>query len=218
MDIATAYLAWGSIMTGINARAQTGQGVLLEVSLMESALGFMHAYLQGELAGLRLPGRMGSETIGIYPMGAFETQDGEYCLVQVSNEYQWERFCTLLGATELAADARFKTNPLRVTNRDALRPLIQEYLRKRPAQEWEKLFIAAGVPVSHVRGLGDVAADEQVRARNMVKPAVLASGREVPTWGVPVKMNEQLESRTLSVPGLDQHRAEILAELAASKR
>jgi crotonobetainyl-CoA:carnitine CoA-transferase CaiB-like acyl-CoA transferase len=218
IDIATSYLAWGSIMTGLHARAQSGQGALLEVSLMESALGFMHAYLQGELAGLSLPRRMGSETIGMYPMGAFETRDGEYCLVQVSNEYQWERFCALLGAKELAGDARFKTNPLRVKNRDALRPLIQDYLRGRPARDWEKAFIDAGVPVSHVRGLADVAADGQVRARNMVKPQVLASGREVPTWGVPVKMNEQLESRTLKVPGVDEHREEILAELAAEKR
>src|SRR5450830_1303480 len=120
---------------------------------MESALGFMHAYFQGALVGLPLPVRMGSETIGIYPMGAFETGNGEYCLVQVSNEHQWKRFCGLLGAAELAGDARFAGNALRVKNRDALRPLIGNYLRTRPAQEWEEVFIAAGVPVSRVRGM-----------------------------------------------------------------
>lgn len=213
IDIATAYLAWGAIMSGIHAVAKTGRGMLLEVSLMESALGFMHAYLQGALAGLPLPVRMGSETMGMYPMGAFETRNGEYCLVQVSNEHQWRRFCDLLGAAELAGDSRFARNPLRVKNRDALRPLIQSYLRSRPAQEWEKLFTAAGVPASHVRGMSDVVADEQIVARNMVKPARLASGREIPTWGVPVKVDGKVESRTLGVPGVDQHRSEILAEL-----
>ena len=213
IDIATAYLAWGAIMTGIHTAAKTGRGILLEVSLMESALGFMHAYFQGALAGLPLPARMGSETMGMYPMGAFETRNGEYCLVQVSNEFQWKRFCDLLGATELANDPRFANNPLRVKNRDALRPLIQDYLLSRPAQEWEKLFIAAGVPVSHVRGMTDVAADAQVIARNMVKPVILPNGREIPTWGVPVKVDGQVASATLGVPGIDQHRSEILAEL-----
>ena len=213
IDIATAYLAWGTIMTGLRNVANTGRGMLLEVSLMESALGFMHAYFQGALVGMSLPTRMGSETMGIYPLGAFETGDGEYCLVQVSNEHQWKRFCDLLGAAELAADPRFASNPLRVTNRDALRPLIQDYLRARPAREWEIVFTAAGVPVAHVRGMNDVAADEQIIARNMVKPTRLPSGREIPTWGVPVKVNEQLESRTLAVPGVDQHRGEILSEL-----
>ena len=213
IDIATAYLAWGTIMAGLNVVARTGRGVLLEVSLMESALGFTHAYLQGALASLPLPGRMGSETMGMYPMGAFATKDGEHCLVQVSNEFQWRRFCDLLGATELAGDARFATNPLRVKSRDALRPLIQDYLKTRTAREWEAVFLAAGVPVSHVRGMNDVARDEQVIARRMVKPVRLPSGREISTWGVPVKVNEELAAPTLAVPGVDQHRGEILAEL-----
>ena len=212
IDIATAYLAWGTIMTGLQTVARTGRGVLLEVSLMESALGFMHAYLQGALADLPLPGRMGSETMGMYPMGAFETSDGE-CLVQVSNEHQWQRFCALLGAADLAGDARFANNPLRVKHRDALRPIIQTYLSSKSAREWEKLFIEAGVPVSKVRTLSEVASDEQVLARKMVQPMRLSNGREISTWGVPVKMNEELASRPLRVPALDEHRNEILAEL-----
>jgi len=213
IDIATAYLAWGSIMTGLHSVAKTGKGMLLEVSLMESALGLMHAYLQGELAASPMAIRMGSETAGIYPLGAFLTGNGEYCLVQVSNQHQWRRFCELLKATELADDERFKTNPLRVKNRDALRPRVQAYLLERSAQEWEKLCGAAGIPASHVRGLADVVADPQVLARNMIKPVLLASGREIRTWGVPVKVNEELASPLLRVPGVDQHREEVLAEL-----
>ncbi len=213
IDIATAYLAWGTIMTGLHNVEKTGKGMLLEVSLMESALGFMHAYFQGALVNLPLPVRMGSETMGIYPLGAFNTSNGEFCLVQVSNEHQWKRFCDLLGAIELAADARFATNPLRVKNRNALRPLIQAYMMKRGAQDWEKAFAEAGVPVAHVRSMNDVAADPQVRARKMVKPARLPNGREIPTWGVPFKINEELDDKVLGIPGVDEHRADILAEL-----
>jgi crotonobetainyl-CoA:carnitine CoA-transferase CaiB-like acyl-CoA transferase len=217
IDIATAYLAWGTIMTGLHCAAKTGRGMLLEVSLMESALGFMHAYLQGALVGLGMPVRMGSETMGIYPLGAFETADGEYCLVQVSNEHQWKRFCNLLDADELAIDDRFASNPLRVKNRDSLRPLVARYLLRRPARDWEALFIAAGVPVSHIRNMQDVAADEQISARRMIKSIRLSSGREIQTWGVPFKIDERLESPTLDVPALDQHRGEILAELARER-
>ena len=156
---------------------------------------------------------MGSETMGIYPLGAFETQNGAYCLVQVSNDLQWQRFCEVLGAPELAADPRFAGNPLRVKNRDALRPLLQARLRLATAQEWEQRCTAAGVPVSHVRGLADVVAEEQVVARNMIKPTRIKGGREIPTWGVPIKANGEVASRTLAVPGLDEHRDEILAEL-----
>ena len=71
IDIATAYLAWGAMITGWHAASACGKGLLMEVSLMESSLGFMHAYLQAALANLSLPGRMGSETMGMYPMGRF---------------------------------------------------------------------------------------------------------------------------------------------------
>ncbi len=213
IDIATAYLAWGAILAGLHNRAQTGRGLLLEVSLMESALGFMHAYLQGALVDLPLPVKLGSETMGIYPLGAFSARNGEYCLVQVSNDLQWQRFCAGLGAGELAADPRFASNPLRVRNRDALRPILETLLRARPAQEWERLFTASGVPVSHVRALADVVADEQVRFRGMIKPVRLGSGREIPSWGVPLKVGGEVDTAVLRVPRLDQHRDEILEEL-----
>src|SRR3990172_7473878 len=142
IDIATAYLTWGTIMTGLHNLAKTGRGMLLEVSLMESALGFMHAYFQGALVGLTLPVRMGSETMGIYPLGAFETGNGEYCLVQVSNEHQWKRFCDLLGASELAGDPRFASNPPPVPNPQALCPLIQDYPPSCPAQGGGEGFTA----------------------------------------------------------------------------
>lgn len=117
------------------------------------------------------------------------------------------------GIRRLAADPRFAGNPLRVKNRDALRPILAARLKERPAQEWEKLLTGAGVPASHVRPLADVAANEQVLARNMVKPVRLPGGREIPTWGVPLKIDGEMASRTLAVPALDEHRREILAEL-----
>jgi formyl-CoA transferase/CoA:oxalate CoA-transferase len=215
IDIATAYLAFGTIVSGLYARLKTGQGALFGVSLMESGLGFMHAYLQGALAGLEVPGRLGSETMGIYPMGAFMTANGEHCLVQVSSDLQWKRLCGLLGADELARDPRFATNPDRVRNRDELRPLLQDYLSTRTAREWEALCLDAGVPVAHVRRTADVITDAQVLARDMIKPALLPGGREISTWGVPIKINGASFTRALAVPATDQHRAEILDEIKA---
>jgi CoA:oxalate CoA-transferase len=211
IDIATAYLAWGSIVSGVYSVAKTGRGVLLEVSLMESALGFMHAYLQAALVGKMIPGRLGSETMGLYPMGAFMTEDGGYCLVQVSNEIQWKKLCAVLGVEALVNDPRFATNPERVTNRDALRPLLQERLLARPAAHWEEALIAAGVPASQVRDMDAVATNDQVVARGMVKEAEIAGGHAIRTWGVPVRVDGLKPAGAGAVPGLDEHRDEILA-------
>ncbi len=213
VDIATSYLAFGALMTGIHSREQSGKGLILEVSLMESALGFMHAYLQGGLVNATLSPRMGSETMGMYPMGNFLTSDGEFCLVQVSNQIQWAKFCEALHAPELFKDSRFKTNPDRVKNRDDLRPLIQHYLSGKTVNEWEKLFEKVGVPASQVRSVKDVIANDQVNARDMIKNITLPSGSEIKTWGLPIKINELSATQTYLVPDLDQHREEIMTEL-----
>jgi crotonobetainyl-CoA:carnitine CoA-transferase CaiB-like acyl-CoA transferase len=213
IDIATSYLAWGAIMTGIHSLQQTGKGLILEVSLMESALGFMHAYLQGGLVNATLAPRMGSETMGMYPMGAFLTKDSNHCLVQVSNQIQWVKFCDALNAPELANDTRFKTNPDRVKNRDELRPLIQNYLKLKSSAQWEVDFTNAGVPASQVRTVEEVINNNQVIARDMIKNVRLPNGNDIKTWGLPIKINEQGATDIYAVPNLDQHRNEIIAEL-----
>ena len=214
IDIATSYLAWGAIMTGLHSLQKTGKGLILEVSLMESALGFMHAYLQGGLVNATLSPRMGSETMGMYPMGVFMTQDGSYFLLQVSNETQWIKFCNVLMAQELVDDIRFKTNPDRVKNRDELRPLIQNYLITKTASEWESILTTAGVPASQVRSVQDVISNDQVNARDMVKNVTLPNGKEIKTWGMPIKIDEQSATDIYSVPDFNQHRSEIIEELS----
>ncbi len=214
IDIATSYLAWGAIMTGLHSLQKTGKGLILEVSLMESALGFMHAYLQGGLVNATLSPRMGSETMGMYPMGVFMTQDGSYFLLQVSNETQWIKFCNVLKAQELVDDIRFKTNPDRVKNRDDLRPLIQNYLITKTASEWESILTTAGVPASQVRSVQDVISNDQVNARDMVKNVTLPNGKEIKTWGMPIKIDEQSATDIYSVPDFNQHRSEIIEELS----
>jgi crotonobetainyl-CoA:carnitine CoA-transferase CaiB-like acyl-CoA transferase len=213
IDIATSYLAWGAIMTGLHSLQQSGKGLILEVSLMESALGFMHAYLQGGLVDATLSPRMGSETMGMYPMGVFMTQDGSHFLLQVSNETQWIKFCNVLKAQELIDDLRFKTNPDRVKNRDDLRPLIQNYLITKTSQEWESIFTAAGVPASQVRSVKEVISNDQVIERDMIKNVNLPSGKTIKTWGVPIKINERSATDVYAVPDLNQHHKEIIAEL-----
>ena len=214
IDIATSYLAWGAIMTGLHSLQKTGKGLILEVSLMESALGFMHAYLQGGLVNATLSPRMGSETMGMYPMGVFITHDGSYFLLQVSNETQWIKFCNVLKAQELLDDIRFKTNPERVKNRDDLRPLIQNYLITKTAREWESILTTAGVPASQVRSVQEVITNDQVNARDMIKNVTLPNGKEIKTWGMPIKIDEQSATDIYSVPDLNQHRSEIIEELS----
>jgi len=60
--------------------------------------------------------------------------------------------------------------------------------------------------------------DAQILARQMVKPVRMPSGNEIPSWGMPLKVNEAVSQKTLSVPGFNQHRDEILKEIGLSNK
>ncbi len=50
----------------------------------------------------------------------------------------------------------------------------------------------------------------------MIKSARMPSGNEIPTWGLPIKINGVAGNATLGVPGFNQHRKEILEEIGLS--
>ena len=134
--------------------------------------------------------------------------------MQVSNELQWKRFCDLLGADELVDDPRFATNQVRVKNRDELRPLIQGYLEKRTAQEWEKVCLEAGVPVSHVRKTSDVIKDEQAWQNNYFMKAYCEEvKRDVEVRGLPVTLSKTPGEITSLGPQLGQDTEILMMDL-----
>jgi crotonobetainyl-CoA:carnitine CoA-transferase CaiB-like acyl-CoA transferase len=140
----------GEPSSGIHSVSQTEKGFSRSVADGVGA-GFHACLPAGRLVEESI--RDGwAQTMGMYPMGAFLAEDGEHCLIQVSNEIQWRKLCAVLGADELLADPHFLTNPDRVRNRDRLRPVLLKYLLTRTAKEWEEAHRRRR-PASHVRGM-----------------------------------------------------------------
>jgi crotonobetainyl-CoA:carnitine CoA-transferase CaiB-like acyl-CoA transferase len=70
---------------------------------------------------------------------------------------------------ELHDDPRFRTNPDRVRNRDALRQAIDGALAGRSLEEWEQLLVDAGVPAARVRTVTEAMADEHTAALGILQ-------------------------------------------------
>ncbi|MGZ5685967.1 MAG: CaiB/BaiF CoA transferase family protein, partial [Usitatibacter sp.] len=166
-DINAGIFAALGIVSALLARAQTGRGQLVETSLMEAAI--QQTYWQSAIyfaTGVN-PGPSGSAHILTAPYQAFPTADG-WINIGGANQSNWERIVKVIGRPELAGDARFLTNGDRMKNLAALTPLIAERLVSRPSADWIREFEAAGVPVGPVNTIGEMLADPQVAAREMV--------------------------------------------------
>ena len=133
------------ILAALHQRDRTGAGQHVEANLLSSALSGMANQTSAYAAGGVVPRRMGNSHPSLVPYEPLPTGDGDL-IVTSGNDRQFAALCQVLGAPELAADPRFATNSGRTANRVALRPLLIERLASRPAADWFRALIAAGVP------------------------------------------------------------------------
>jgi crotonobetainyl-CoA:carnitine CoA-transferase CaiB-like acyl-CoA transferase len=214
-DINAGILAALGIVAALLSRATTGRGQLVETSLMEAAV--QQTYWQSALffaTGVSA-GPTGSAHILTAPYQAFATRDG-WINVGGANQANWERIAKVIGRPELVDDERFKTNGGRMRHRDELAALIGERLRERPSAEWISAFEAAGVPVGPVNTIGDMLADPQVAAREMVIEVDHPRAGRTRALGMPVKFSEARADLARPAPLLGQHSREVLADLGYS--
>jgi len=214
-DINAGILAALGIVSALVSRATTGRGQVVETSLMEAAI--QQTYWQSAIffATGENSGPTGSAHILTAPYQAFPTADG-WINVGGANQSNWERIVKVIGRPELASDARFVTNTDRMKNLAALTPLIAERLKSRASADWIREFEAAGVPVGPVNKIGDMLADPQVAAREMVVEVDHARAGRVKTLGTPIKFSGTPGAITRAAPLLGEHTREVLADLGYS--
>ena len=202
VDIGTGV--WAAL--AIVAALHEGQGRTLDLSLYETALSLVPYQLADVLAGNEPPGRHGTAFPLIVPYQVFATSDGELMIV-AANDRLYAKACAALGAPELAADPRFATNPLRLENRDALIPLLQERIAAETTAGLLARLREAGVPASPVNDLAQVALEEQLHALGMLEEA---AGRQLVS--PPFSADGERARYGSAPPLLGEHTAEILRE------
>jgi crotonobetainyl-CoA:carnitine CoA-transferase CaiB-like acyl-CoA transferase len=159
VDLSTGL--WAAL--GIVAAVRDGGGRTIEVSLYETALWLLSSQLVGYLGTGLVPGREGSAFAQVAPYRVFTTRDGELMIV-AGNDKLFRALCEVLGVDALATDPRFVTNPERVRHRSELETLVEERTRERATDDLLAALIAAGVPASPVRDVGEAAGHEQTQA------------------------------------------------------
>jgi crotonobetainyl-CoA:carnitine CoA-transferase CaiB-like acyl-CoA transferase len=152
-DVAAGLFAAVGILAELFAR-QGDRGGEVEVSILDSALALLVNQAASWLASGEEPQRWGNDHPNIFPYGIYPTRDGDLVLA-VGSDRQFTALAEVLGTPELATDPRFATNPDRVSNRSALRGLLEAQLATRGAEDWHQLLQLAGVPSGGVRTVGE---------------------------------------------------------------
>jgi crotonobetainyl-CoA:carnitine CoA-transferase CaiB-like acyl-CoA transferase len=210
-DITAGILAAMGILAAYIHRLRTGQGQQVDTSLFEA--GITHTYWQSAicLATGISPGPLGSAHPLMAPYQAFRTQDS-WITVGAANQANWQKLIRALDATALGEDPRFASNAARLANLPALVALLTPYFRTRTTGEWLALFDAAGLPAGPVLSIGEMHADPQTLAREMIVEVQHSRLGAVKTLGPPVKFSATPASVRRGAPLLGESTREILLE------
>jgi crotonobetainyl-CoA:carnitine CoA-transferase CaiB-like acyl-CoA transferase len=169
IDQGTGTWAALGVLAALLEREQTGTGSVVDVSLYETALGYIGYHLIGHLADGTVPRGEGTRFPMVAPYQVFRTRDGEL-MIAGGNDRLFAMICHVLELPALVTDERFATNPDRVRNRDALSALIEQRLAAADTDFWQTELLAAGVPVAAVADVADILASPQTEALGIMQP------------------------------------------------
>jgi crotonobetainyl-CoA:carnitine CoA-transferase CaiB-like acyl-CoA transferase len=210
-DIASGMFAFQGLLLALIARARTGRGQWVDVSLLDSVAALLTYQASRHFATGEVPARAGNRHLTIAPYETFDATDGVLVLA-VGNDSLWQRFCRAAGLDDLARDERFRTNAARVTNYAALQPLLARLFVTRKLDDWISLLRDAGVPCGGVRSVDEVLRDPQILAREMVAVVDHPALGPIRMLGLPVKLSETPGAVRTHPPRLGEHTRLVLQE------
>lgn len=211
LDQGSAMWAVIGVLDALRRRDRSGEGALVQTSLLHTALMWLPPQLMGYFAAGVVPARLGSGTVGIAPYEAFPTADG-WLIVGAGNEHLWQALCHAVKRTDLLVDPRFVSNPERVEHRQELHQELAAALGEESSEHWLETLSEHGVPVTPIQPIDEVVHHEQVAAIGAIADVPHPHLPQFRVINMPVQVDGAYYPIRLVPPTVGEHSEEIRAE------
>jgi len=208
-------LAWGVLLALFNAQ-RTGEGQLVSSSILAGQMFAQGFQVTDYLFGAQLrprPALARPERSMAQPLwNRYRAGDGRwFVLATPYPQHWWGKVCQAIGHPELEKDAnrgdivRHPENCPRAIGR------LDEVFATHDRRHWLTAFRAIDLPCSAVADYGDLAADPQVLANDLIVDYRHSTGG-YRMAGIPVSLSRTPGSIQRPAPEFGQHTEEILLE------
>ncbi|HLZ00483.1 MAG TPA: CoA transferase [Candidatus Angelobacter sp.] len=216
-DYGTALHTAFGVMVALYHRAQTGEGQIVDGSLLATSI----AFTQGLLAEKHVLGvdrsQTGNASFYAAPADTYKTKDGWLVVSVVGNEI-FARWARLVGREDFVTDPRFSSDQKRAEHRDEITAVMNAWLETRTTAEALAELERVRVPAGPVLELQQVLEDPQVKARELLRYVDYpGAAKPVPLADTPVRLSGTPGGIAHRAPMLGEHTQEILKELGYSE-
>ena len=210
-DLTAGLFAANGIMAAYIHALKTGQGQMVDTSLMEAGVAYTVWESSVYFAEGEIPGPLGSAHRVSAPYQALRTKDG-YLNLGAATQPTWEQLCRAIGREDLMEDERFRAPWDRKAREEELAALLEETFSTQDTEYWLELLDSAGVVAGPIYNMEQVYRDPQVLAREMLVDTEDTELGTIHNIGVPVKLSATPGSIRRRAPALGEHSGEILLE------
>lgn len=213
-DHATSLATVSAILAALYERHTTGEGRLVQTSLLGSGV-----YLTSSDLAVQLKfGRVASVRQRANPINAlsnyYRSAEGRWFVHNPrGSSGGWEKFCEAAGRPELVADERFANGKARRVNAAALSAELDKGFAALPFDEIARRLDAADLVWAPMQTPAEVAADPQIAAAGAFVEIEDGQGGTFRSPAAPARFPGADATRLPAAPRLGEHTREVLAEV-----
>lgn len=213
-DHPTGVALYAGIVTALLKRERSGEGSMVETSLLANGLWSAAGIAQGAMADGDMRAFRSMNEIPTAMMRPFETSDGRWLQFNmIRTEDLQSLLFVALDAPELFADPRFCSPELMFENRELLGRELQKIIEQHTAKHWVQAFDSFELPVNLVALVEESKNDPQVLQNQM---AIAPEDDRIKTpllINHPIQISNVPKVGPTCAPALGEHNEEILVEL-----
>ena len=209
------YAAYGALGALVQ-RGRTGQGGLVEVSMLEAMAHFALEPFAAFFALGTTP--TSSDRPRLAQAYILHTADGRLIAIHLSSlEKFWDGLVSALEAPELGSDARFSTRQSRIAHYEPLNAELDKRFARHALSHWVERLGRHDVPYAPINTIDEVTHDPQVEHLGLIVPVAGAHGG---TRAVrpPVQFGGVRSSTVRAAPLLNEHGDSIRAAIAGGEQ
>ena len=208
-DVLTGTYAFGAIMTALHQRQVTGEGQLIDISMLESMLSLTLSEIQlAQFPDAYIPARP--------VFGPIVTGDG-YVNLSVASERTFQNLAAACGRRDWIEDPRFAQYVDRRRNWGELIEEVEAWSSRLTSAEVQEVFDKHGVPASPYRTVKQALADPQLAHRGALTE-VHDRGGSFQALNPPFRLSAAKAAARPWVAALGEHTAMVLGELGYTPR
>lgn len=206
--MAGEHLAQG-VLSGLYQRSVTGEGMRVDVSLLESALDIQFEGFTAFLNDHELPVRSNINNANAYvaaPYGIYSTADGYLALAMTP-------IPTLAKLLQCAELEPYTVPAGWSLHRDEIKEILVRHLKGQTTDYWLSVLEPADIWCARVMTWDELMDSDGFRVLDMVQDTVTGNGVTVQTLACPIRIDGQRYKNSRSAPKLGEHDAAALDAL-----